>query len=449
MFFQTKFLHQKIYSQFINEILSAVDPANIVQKNLILRGDTVISGNDKYRLKDNSEIYLFGIGKATVPMGYAAASILNSRLHSGLLIAKHQERILRFREPKNVKVMIGDHPIPSGNSVSAGNGLLDFLEQSKPGDLVIGLISGGGSALVTFPRLPITISQINQLTRDLILSGANINEINIIRKHLDHIKGGGLLSKIYPANSLNLILSDVIGDDLSVIASGPTCADPSTFFDALNVIRKYRLENKDNEDIISLLKDGIQGKIPETVKEGNSLLNISKNRIVGNLKIAAKASINTAEKNGFHTEIYDLTLKGEARDVGSSLAKYLIQRAEFSENTGKPICIIAGGETTVTVTGNGKGGRNQEIALSAAIELSGRKDLQILTLATDGEDGPTDAAGALVDGNTIIKGERLGIQARNAMTNNDSYYFLDKTSCLIKTGPTGTNVNDLVLMFAY
>lgn len=433
-------------SQIIQTALNAVDPYQIV-KERIRKNRTILSiGNENVDLEKKGQIFLIGFGKAVLPMAKAILDMMGNELSSGILIPKHHDLSSVGRFPVNLKILPGDHPIPIKKSFIAAKEIRELMSATTENDLVIGLISGGGSSLVTLPIEPVEVEDLNILTRALLRSGASIFEINTIRKHLDQIKGGGLLRFIYPARSIHLILSDVIGDDLSVIASGPTSPDPSTFSDAINVLKNYDLWENAPDNIRQVFYKGNQGEIPETIKDYDPLLVKTSNQIIGSLHIAAHAARQKAESLGFQTEILDLTLMGEAKIVGKKLAQHLKKRKTELSGLKIPLCIIAGGETTVTVTGNGKGGRNQELALEAALELEGIENLHFVTLATDGEDGPTDAAGAYVDGQTVQRAKRLGLNAHEYLSNNDAYNFFKQTGELLFCGPTGTNVNDLVFM---
>ena len=297
--------------------------------------------------------------------------------------------------------MESGHPIPDERSLAAGQAALDFVSNLRKSDLLVCLISGGGSALVAAPRQGITLADIQSQTSNLLASGATINEINALRRQLDRIKGGGL-ARATKAKVIGLILSDVIGNSLETIASGLT-VDPA-------------------------LGTHVQ------------------NSIIGDIHVAAQAAVEQAITEGFDSEILGLQIKGEARKVGSHFAKRLKEEKQKRKN---PFCLIAGGETTVTFHGNGKGGRNQELALAAVDELSNIENILLIALATDGDDGPTDAAGAAVNGETRQRAERLGMSASDYLSRNDAYSFFDPLNDLIKCGYTGTNVNDLVFLFAF
>ncbi len=436
-------------SQIIQAALNAADPYKIVKERIIKNGNLLSIGNESFERDQIRQIFLVGFGKAVLPMAKAIFDVMGNEISSGILIPKHQDLSTVGGFPDNLKVLTGDHPIPTNKSFVAAKEISELMSATSENDLVIGLISGGGSSLVAYPIEPVLVEDLNIITRALLRSGASIQEINTIRKHLDKVKGGGLLRFIDPARSTHMILSDVIGDDLSVIASGPTSPDPTTFSDSIHVLKSYDLWDDAPAPVRQVLLTGESGKIEETIKWDNPILEKSSNQIIGSLQIAADAARQKAEILGFQTEILDLALTGEAKSVGKILAQYLKKRKTELKKFIIPMCIIAGGETTVTVSGKGKGGRNQEIALSAALELDGFANVQFITLATDGEDGPTNAAGALIDGQTIQHAKEMGLIAWDYLLNNDSYNFFKQTGELINTGPTGTNVNDLAFMFIY
>ncbi len=436
----------------INSILKSavmsVDPKICVERKIILDGDQLMIANHRFDLSEIENFFLIGAGKAVLPMAQGVLAHINSQPLKGHLITKHLESNMTIDFPKGIVITKGDHPVPSKKSVQATHKLVRLLGSSKKEDLVICLLSGGGSALMTLPGEGIKLEHVKQITEQLLQSGASIDEINIIRKHIDRVKGGGLLKSIYPAKSVSLILSDVLGNEITSIASGPTAADPSTFQDAKEIIEKYHLESKVNQAIIRHMRKGINKMIPETVKEADSILLNHDNVIIGSLYTAATAAVKTAKKLGFKTDLLSLNMMGEARDVGSYLGN-LLKNIAWEKKSSKPFCLVGGGEPTVTIKGKGKGGRNQEVALSAAIEIHGVENCVFISLATDGEDGPTDAAGGIVTGDTIKSGLLLGFDATSFLNDNNSYHFLEKTKSLIRIGPTGTNVNDLYLLIAY
>ncbi len=449
-----KLIQENIYSsKNINKILmsalESVDPNECVKRFLKINDSSLIIKDQEVNLQKVKRIYLIGVGKAVLPMASAVSDVMGDLISEGALIAKHTDSSVQSKLNRQIKVLIGSHPIPSENSVKSTGEMLEMLKKTTPDDLVIGLISGGGSALMTYPVEEIGLASLQKITSLLLKCGATIEEMNTIRKHLDLVKGGGLLKYIYPAKSIHLILSDVLGDPLSMIASGPTSADPTTYQNCLDIIHKFKIFDQVDEKVLEYLQKGSEGSFEETLKEGNTKLKDHSNFIVGSLSIAAEAARAQAEALGFETRILTTSLRGEARIVGSELARQLVELVKTNPSREKPLCLIAGGETTVTVTGNGKGGRNQELALAAAQVLQGVNNCAFITFATDGEDGPTDAAGGLVTGKTIQSGLDLGLNSQNYLNENNAYEYLEKTRALIRTGPTGTNVNDLVLMFAF
>ena len=436
-------------NKIILTALDSVDPRKCVARALKRENDLLTIQDHVVNLKEYHTIYLIGVGKAVLPMASAVSEILGDLIIEGELIAKYDNAEIHSELKNSIRLHIGDHPIPSEKSIDATRQLLEMLKKTTQEDLVIGLISGGGSALMTHPVKGVGLAGLQRTTASLLKCGATIEEMNTIRKHLDSIKGGGLLKHIQPAKSFHLILSDVLGDPLSMIASGPTCSDPTTFCDCLEIIKKYRIEDHLDKDVLTYLENGATGLHEETLKDENPLLADHKNYIIGSLSIAADAAYRQAIKAGFKARILTTTLRGEAREVGAKLASQLAELVQKKKKSDKPICLIAGGETTVTVKGNGKGGRNQELALSAAQKIEGLQDCAFVSFATDGEDGPTDAAGGFVTGDTIRIARNMNLESQDFLDNNNAYEFLKRTGSLIYTGPTGTNVNDLVLMFAF
>ena len=411
--FATHSLKDPRILRILSAALQAVDPFEAVQKHL-----PEITGR----------VYGLGIGKAAVPMMDVLAERLP--LSGGLAVTKFAPR-----ETSGLyTVIVGGHPIPDARSLRAGKQVLDFVSSLDEEDTLVCLISGGGSALMTAPHEGISLEDLGSLTSLLLSCGARIDEINTIRRHLDRLKGGGL-ARATKAKIISLILSDVIGNPLEAIASGPTAPDPTTREDALAVITKYHLEDR----IASPVRHGLN-ESPETLKPNDTTFKQVQNKIIGDNQLAALAALEQLRQEGFYGKILSNNLQGEARDVGRELGNRL--RVDSSSRTG-PFCLIAGGETTVTIKGDGKGGRNQELALAAVDELAGLKDVMLITLATDGDDGPTDAAGAVVTGESAHRAESLGLRAADYLSRNDAYPFFDALRDLIKTGPTGTNVNDL------
>ena len=404
--------------RIVSAALQAVDPAEAVRKHLP---------------KLAGKVYGLGIGKASIPMLTALAEA--TPLSNGLAISKHASSLNSNLFP----VLVGGHPIPDSRSLIAGERVLKFVSSLNESDTLVCLISGGGSALVTAPY--VSLEDMQTLTSLLLSCGARIDEINILRRQLDRIKGGGL-ARATKAKVMSLILSDVIGNPLEAIASGPTVPDPTTKEDAFAVLRKYKIENQVPDSIMTFLESG---SLLSNIEKQASRLQ-SQNIIIGDNKLAAQAALEQAELEGFDAEILTNELQGEASEVGVTLVKKF--RDELSKRS-RPFCLIAGGETTVTIKGDGKGGRNQELALSAINELRDMENVMLIALATDGEDGPTDAAGAVATGESARRAERLGLSSVEYLSRNDAYSFFKQLDDLIISGPTGTNVNDLIFLLAW
>ena len=361
------------------------------------------------------------------------AELLSDLTPRGLLIPKQAPA-----KPLNgFEIQGGGHPIPDEASLQAGEKALQMMQDLDKNDLLICLISGGGSALMSAPHPGVSVSDLRELTSALLACGACVEEINTLRRHLDRLKGGGLARQAFPARVVSLILSDVINNPLEVIASGPTAPDPTTRTDALRVLDKYHLREIVPASILQALRNAT-----ETAKPGNGLFAHVRNVLVGSNLLATKAALEQAKSEGFQTHLLGNDWQGEARDVAQELCNHLKHSP-----LPRPFCLVAGGETTVTLRGQGCGGRNQELALAAVQELAGLPDVLLITLATDGEDGPTDAAGAVVSGDTLQYGQALGISVQACLDDNDSYGYFSALGDLLKPGPSGTNVNDLMFCF--
>ena len=349
----------------------------------------------------------------------------------------------------NLLVWEAGHPIPDERGVAGARQIAQLLEQATERDLVIALISGGGSALLTLPAEGISLAELQALTGILLRCGANINEINTLRKHLDQVKGGGLARLAHPAGVITLILSDVVGNPLDVIGSGPTVPDTSSFADAYAVLERYGVVADAPAPIVARLRRGMAGQIAETLKPGDPRFARVHNLIVGSNRQAAEAALAAARAAGFNPLLLTTFLQAEAREAGRMLAAGARELADSDHPLPRPACIIAGGETTVTLRGSGRGGRNQELALAAVADLAGLPDLALVALATDGGDGPTDAAGAVVTGATLDRARALDLNPAAYLARNDAYSFFDALGDLLKPGPTETNVNDLAFVFAF
>lgn len=397
--------------------------------NAVESGAAVKKYLREHSLPSARRLFVFGLGKAACAMTQAAVD--ETRPTDALVVTKHASP-LTF-EP--VTVIEGNHPVPGEASLLAGAAALKFVSQLTPDDLLLGLISGGGSALMAAPYIP--LADLQFLTSALLACGARIDEMNSLRRHLDQLKGGGLARCANGAHIVSLLLSDVVDDSFEAIASGPTAPDPTTRADALSILEKYNLKNKIPYSITQFLR--------ETLKPNDPIFGRVQNIMIASNEIALFAAQVQAQKEGFQTKIIQKGIQGEARIVGYELAR---QFKESLETMRRPFCLLAGGETTVTLIGKGKGGRNQELALATVDVLAGLDNVMLISLATDGEDGPTDAAGAVVTGESAQRSESLGMSAADYLSRNDAYSFFDALHDLIRIGPSGTNVNDLVFCFA-
>ena len=350
------------------------------------------------------------------------------------------------RGEDRIRVYEAGHPIPDENGVKATRQAIALARSLDEKSLLVCLISGGGSALLVAPAPGILLAE-KQRTIDLLLrAGADIHELNVVRKHISAVKGGRLAQIAYPARVVSLILSDVIDDRLDIIASGPTVPDETTYAGALGVIEKYRLRDEVPRKVYDHLVEGKEGRIPEAPGKDDPLFDRVTNTIVGSNRQAIEAAITRCGHLGIDAVKIDRPIRGEARDAGRWLVSEARRMLKKRKGTGKGLCLISGGETTVTVRGRGRGGRNMELALAAAIEMEGIEGMTLLSAGTDGTDGPTDAAGAIVDGRSIGRGREAGLDPGTCLSNNDSYSFLRAGGDLLVTGPTGTNVMDIQVM---
>lgn len=431
--------------------LNAVDPAAAIAQHLHRSDDRLTVQGRHYDLADYRRVFVVGAGKAGAPMAYAVSKILGDRLTQGVIVVKDGYAQSRedLHPAPGLDIIEAGHPIPDERGVRAARRIIALLETTRADDLVICLISGGASALLVSPAEGITLNDLQQLTSALLASGANINEINTMRKHLDRVKGGKLARLAAPAHLVSLILSDVIGDPLDVIGSGPTAPDSSTFEDAYQVLERYGLLDRVPPAVLAVLQRGRQGDILENPAPHDPLFAKVHNAIIGSNILAANAALAQADKEGLNPMLLTTYLQGEARQVGLVLAGILRQISDSDLPVPRPACLVAGGETTVTLNGDGLGGRNQELALGAVQELAGLPAIALVALATDGGDGPTDAAGAVVTGETQARARQLGLDPNAYLARNDSYHFFDPLGDLLKPGPTQTNVNDLTFLFAF
>lgn len=396
-------------------------------------------------LSSFDRIFLLAIGKAAIRMAVAVEAMLGSLLSGGIVITKHGHLTAPLHRCRAIET---GHPVPDEAGIAAAHAVHELLRELNARDLLIAAISGGASALLSSPVPEIAFVDKQKTTELLLRAGADITELNTVRKHLSTLKGGGLVSHAYPATVLGLLLSDVIGDPIDVIGSGLTAPDPTTFADALAVLEKYALKPRIPEAVMVRLESGAGGSVPETPKPGSGMFENVHNLVIGSNALALDAAARKAKQLGFNTLILSSSMQGETREVARVHTRILREVIRSGHPVRKPACILAGGESTVTVTGAGKGGRNQEFALAGAIDIAGMKDVLVLSAGTDGTDGPTDAAGAIATGDTVNRARRLGLDPMHHLNQHDAYPFFERLGDLIRTGPTGTNVMDIHILLA-
>jgi len=415
--------------------LAAADVGPLVRRALVVEGSFLRAGSLRLDLSRVSRILVLGAGKASAAMAQEVEAILGDDVADGLVVVKDGYG----RATKKVRIAEASHPVPDERGRKAATELLRVAHAASLGDLLIVLISGGASALLPAPAPPITLDDKRHVTSLLLGAGATIGELNTVRKHLSLLKGGQLARAAAPAIVLTLALSDVIGNPIDVIGSGPTAPDPSTFNDALGILERFRLGPRVAPSVLERLEAGAAGTIAETPKPDDPAFDHTSHVIVGDNTAVIDAAAATARALGYAPVVATRALGGEAREA----ARDFVARRSTIAPRG---CVIAGGETTVTVRGGGRGGRCQEFALSAALELEGALNTTVLAAGTDGTDGPTDAAGAIADGDTVRRGRALGVDPRQALKANDAHAFFTALGDLVVTGPTGTNLLDLYLL---
>ena len=419
--------------------LSAAHAGNAVRAHLSLSNSILKAGSHRFPLRAFDRIFLISIGKAAVEMAAAIEAICGKLLTGGLAITKHGHAQRRLRR---IPVVEAGHPIPDASGIRAAHQVRGLLRELNARDLLLVAVSGGASALLSAPADPITLAAKQKTTNLLLRAGADIFQLNAVRKHLSFLKGGRLAALAYPATIVSLLLSDVIGDPLDVIGSGPTAPDPTTFANAIQVLEKFKITGRTPKTVLELLRKGARGEIAETPKPGDPLFQNVYNIVAGSNALALAAAAREAHSLGYRPRILSNIVSGEARDVARTHIDILRKVGR------RPACLLAGGETTVTVKGKGHGGRNQELALAAAIAMEGLPDVLALCAGTDGTDGPTDAAGALATGKSITRARRLGLDPSKFLDDNNSYPFFSALGDLVKTGPTGTNVMDIEVLLA-
>ncbi len=437
--------HRKIIDDLISCALRSADPVEAVRDNLSISGDGLFVEDREYDLRKIKRIKVVGAGKAASPMARAVGDVLLDRVDGGLIIVKHGHDS-PDSDLSPIESVFAGHPIPEAGGVRATERIMTLAGDLGREDLLVTVISGGCSALLVSPAAGISLEDKRAVVRAALDSGASIHQINTVRKHLSSIKGGRLAQLAFPARTISLILSDVVGDAPDTIGSGPTAPDPTTFIEAMRVLTDFDLASSVPRPIIERLKRGAAGDHGETPTEDDPCFRNVQNIVIRSGRHAAKAAAEAAFRHGFNAVIVEPPLEGSARDAGAMIASMARAVIDSGRPARRPACLVFFGETTVNVIGDGRGGRNQELALAAAIDIDGLQGVTIATLATDGQDGPTDAAGAIVDSRTIQRARKLGMDPDRYLANNDSYAFFDALDGLIRTGNTLTNVADLAFL---
>lgn len=423
--------------------VESVKPGNLIDRYVALNDNTLRIDRLDFNLTDINNIYVVGAGKASALMARAVETILGEKITGGHIVTKYGHGA----PLKYIKITEAGHPVPDENGIKATDKILSVMGRAGKSDLVICLISGGGSALLTDLPDGCTLEDLKSLTGTLLRVGADITEINCIRKHLSRVKGGMLSYSAYPARVVSLILSDVIGDPPDAIASGPTAPDPTTFKDAITIIDKFSIRAEIPAGILEILEEGAKGKRQETLKESDNVFSLTSNLIIGTNNLALQTAKEEAEKSGYIARIVTSSLSGDVTDAAEFIFGEILNQKK--KNPGIRTCLLFGGEPTVKITGEGLGGRNQHLALLMAEKLRDLPEITFLSGGTDGTDGPTDAAGAVADSDTWLRAQALGLDVVGYINNCDSYNFFRREGGLIITGPTQTNVMDLLVALIY
>jgi glycerate 2-kinase len=473
-------LHRERIIAVLDAAIRAVDPRAAVRAYMTRSGDVLRIGDRSYRLSELDRIIVVGGGKAGAPMAAAVHEIVPERITVGVVNVKYGHAAdsdgwqVRFEhrplpgsdarpdlssppsraDTGPIVFVEAGHPVPDAAGLAGAQRIAALLQGLTERDLVIVLISGGGSALLPLPADAITLADYQVLTSLLLGCGADITEVNTVRKHCSRLQGGQLARLAAPAQIATLILSDIVGTPLDAIASGPTVPDHSTFADAWRILERYGVAEQAPVSVCAHLRRGVTGQLPDTPKPGDPLFERVNNVVIGDNASAGRAAVAEAKRLGFAAALLTTFLQGEAREVGRVAAGVAQGIASGQSDFSPPVCLVLGGETTVTIRGQGTGGRNQELALAAAIALDGYPlppgvEVAVVSLGTDGTDGPTDAAGGIATADSIARAKALGLDARAALDANDSYHLLGALGDLIVTGPTQTNVNDLIFVFVF
>jgi len=424
----------------VEAALAAVEPGGLITSKVRVVGGQLVVKNMKFELARFRRVLVIGGGKAAGPMARAIESVLGDRITAGVVNVP-DSNMGDGAGPGTIRLHSATHPLPSKAGLEGVEQMLDLVGVPAKDDLVICLVSGGGSSLLPMPRDGVSLADKVEVTRILLRAGATIQELNVVRKHLSALKGGWLAERLYPSVVLSLVISDVVGNRLDSIASGPLYPDSSTFPDAVHVLKKYKVWDGIPGSVAALLRKGVDGKIPETPKPGSRFFRNVSNVIVGSNDDASNAAVRHLRSRGQRPRLLTTSLEGEARFAGMFFGSVLL----YAGTKRRPSSCVIGGETTVTVSGDGRGGRNQEFALGAAMKIDGNHGVAMVALGTDGLDGSTDAAGAVIDGSTIRRAESLGLSPEEILRQNDAFRFFGGLGDLVMTGPTGTNVNDIAV----
>ncbi|MFW6123753.1 MAG: glycerate kinase type-2 family protein [Acidobacteriota bacterium] len=433
---------QQIYST----ALKAVSPAKLIKDKVFMEKEQLLIMDKRFDLTQFKDIYVVAFGKSAPHMAENILQVMGERIKGGIVVGRKENQ----DHLSSLTYMKASHPLPDSNSVRAAQKILSLAKKMKDRDLLITLISGGGSSHICLPATGVGLSEKRSVIEKLLRAGADIKELNAVRKHISLIKGGRLSKAAYPASVIALLISDVIGNDLEAVASGPTYWDSLTYQDAVNVLKKYHIWKSSSDSVKEVLRKAMQGQVVESVKKGDPVLKKTCNFILGDNKEALDAAAQQASQMGFNACILSSSEKGEAKERAREYLSFLLDIKKQVKSNSKPVCLLSGGELTVTVKGQGKGGRNQEFVLAFMNEVS-RQGVKeggwiLVSLGTDGIDGPTDAAGAWGSMETLNRMKRLFVDSEKFLANNDSYHFFKKIGGLIKTGPTQTNVMDLRML---
>jgi hydroxypyruvate reductase len=436
---------RQVARDVLGAALAAVEPGMAVRRHVRRDGNWLLAGDASYDLQSFRRVRVVGAGKASGAMAEAVERLLGGRVDAGLVIVKDGYKA----QTRHIAQREASHPAPDARGLAATDDVLTLVRDLHADDLLLVLLSGGGSALLERPAPGVDLGAIQATTELLLRAGASIAEVNAVRKHLSSVKGGGLARLAEPAHVLALVLSDVIGDPLDVIASGPLAADPTTYADACAMLQRFALWDRVPPAVSAHLAAGAAGHAAETPKPGDSAFANVRHVVIGNNALAAEAAVEYARSVGLNTLLLSTYVEGEAREVGRVLGSQARELGEHGRPLARPACLVLGGETTVTVRGDGMGGRNQEVALGAVRGLAGLQNVLVLSAATDGGDGPTDAAGAWADGRSLGRAAALGFEPQAYLAHNDAYSFFAALGDLLVTGPTLTNVNDLMFVYAF